>query len=63
MDRETSLLIFVVALALTIAAVIGDRARSRAPLARHALMPWHALLFVGLTGCIFMGVHLLALAG
>lgn len=61
MDRETSLLIFAVALVLTVAAIIGDRARTRAPLARHALMPWHAMLFAGLTGMIFMGVHLLSI--
>ncbi|TRW18173.1 hypothetical protein [Glacieibacterium frigidum] len=61
MDRETSLLIFAVALVLTVSAMLGDRARRRAPLAAHALVPWHALLFVGLTGMIFMGVHLLAM--
>jgi len=59
-DRETTLLIFAVSLVLTVAAIIGDRARRHAPLAAHALMPWHALLFVGLTGMIFMGVHLLS---
>lgn len=63
MDRETSLLIFAVALVMTVAAMLGDRARRRSPLAGHALVPWHALLFVGLTGMIFMGVHLLSAPG
>jgi len=62
MDRDTSIVILVLAVITTMVAMLGDRARQRAPLARHALMPWHALLFVGLTATLFMGVHLLALA-
>ena len=61
MDRDSSLVVFAFAVLATVAATLGDRARRRAPLAGHALMPWHALLFLGLTGMIFMGVHLLAL--
>ena len=61
MDRDTSLFIFALAVLATVAALLGDRARRRSPLAGHAFVPWHALLFVGLTGMIFMAVHLLAL--
>jgi hypothetical protein len=61
MDRDTSLVILALALLATVAAILGDRARQRAPLAGHALMPWHALLFIGLTATIFMTIHLIAL--
>lgn len=61
MDRDTSLIVLGCAAVLTFAALLGDRARRRTPLAGHALVPWHALLFVGLTGMVFMGIHLLTL--
>ena len=61
MDRETTLIVLVVAVVATLAGLLGDRARRRAPLAGHALLPWHGLIFVGLTACVFMAVHLLAL--
>ena len=60
MDRDTSLVVLGVSLAAAVAGWFGDRARRRAPLARHALVPWHALLFAGLTGTMFMAIHLIA---
>ena len=59
MDRSTSLIVLAVAVALTGAALLGDRARRRAPLGTLALVPWHGLAFAGLTGVLFMAVHLL----
>ena len=63
MDRSTSLVVLAVSAALALAGIIGDRARRRTPLARIALPPWHALIFVGLTGVLFMAVHLLGANG
>ena len=62
MDTETSLVVLAAALALLGTGLLGDRARRRAPLGRAALPPWHALIFVGITGTIFMAVHLLRTA-
>lgn len=62
MDRDTSLVILAVAVVVAATGWLGDRARRRSPLARHALLPWHALLFVGLTGVLFMGIHLVGSA-
>ena len=60
MDRDTSLVVLAVAVVATIVALIGDRARARSPLAKHALIPWHALMFTGMTFILVMGIHLLS---
>jgi hypothetical protein len=60
MDRDTSLVVLAVAVVVTVAALLGDRARRKAPLAAHALIPWHALMFAGLTFALVMLVHLLS---
>jgi len=59
LDRDTSLMILVAGIAATVAGLLGDRARSRAPLAPHALLPWHAVIFAGLLAVVLMAAHLL----
>ncbi|MBC7506536.1 MAG: hypothetical protein H7267_12570 [Sandarakinorhabdus sp.] len=46
---------------LSIAALAGDWARRRAPLAWHAHLPWNAMVFAGLVTILFGIVHLLGL--
>jgi hypothetical protein len=47
---------------LTLAASLGDQARRRAPLAWHAYLPWHAMIFAGIAAALFAAVHLYGLA-
>jgi hypothetical protein len=61
MNRETTIALLVVSLLLVVAGVAGDWARRRAPLAWHALLPWNAATFVGLTMVVLLSAHLLAL--
>ena len=60
MDRDTSLVVLASAVVVTIVALLGDRARRKSPLAGHALIPWHALMFTGMTFILVMGIHLLS---
>ena len=60
MDRDTSIVILVVGVVLTAIGLLGDRARLRAPLAPHALLPWHAVIFAGLLAVVLMAAHLLS---
>ena len=48
-------------IALIIAASLGDRARRRTPLAWHAHLPWHALIFLGAAAALFAAVHAMTL--
>lgn len=49
-------------LALAGVASLGDFARRRAPLAWHAHLPWHAVIFTGAALMLFAAVHLVTLA-
>ncbi len=62
MDSRTTLTIFAAGAALTLAAAWGDHARRRKPGAALALLPWHALLFLGVALMLFMAAHALTLA-
>jgi hypothetical protein len=61
MARETTILLLVLSLLLLVAGWWGDAARRRAPLAWHALLPWNAASFAGLTMAVLLLAHLLAL--
>ncbi len=54
--------LLVAGLLLSAAAVWGDKARRRAPLAWHAYVPWNALVFLGITAALFSAVHLYTMA-
>ena len=59
LDQPTTLTALLVALLLAGAAWLGLRARRRAPLAPHALVPWTGLLFVALVAAAALAAHLL----
>lgn len=61
MDSQTTIGLFVAGVLLAVAASLGDRARRRAPLAWHAHLPWHAVIFAGTATALFAAVHLYAL--
>lgn len=61
MDSQTTFWLLGGGLVMTVLASIGDRARRRAPLAWHAHLPWHALIFAGGTICLLAAVHLVTL--
>ena len=61
MDMATTLWLFGTGLGMAVAALIGDRARRRSPLAWHAHLPWNAVIFVGLALALFGCVHILGL--
>jgi hypothetical protein len=58
MDLETTIALLVASLCLAAAGVAGDVARRRAPLAWHALLPWNAAVFIGLTLALLTAAHL-----
>ncbi len=59
MDQTSSLIALGAALLVAGAGWLGLRARHRAPLAAHALVPWTALLFIGLVAAAALAAHLL----
>lgn len=61
MDSQNTIALLVAGILLIVAASLGDLARRRAPLAWHAYIPWHALLFVGMTMVLLLAVHLFTL--
>lgn len=61
MDSQTTIILLGAGLALVVIASIGDAARRRSPLAWHAYIPWHALLFGGMTAAVVLAAHLFAL--
>ena len=61
MDAATTATIFAAGALLTLGAGWGDHVRRRAPHGRLALLPWHALLFAGVTAMLLMVVHALTL--
>ena len=63
MDSQTTIILLGAGLSLVVIASIGDAARRRAPLAWHAYLPWHAMIFAGMAAALFAAVHLYSLAG
>jgi hypothetical protein len=61
MDSQTTTALFIAGLALALAASLGDRARRRAPLAWHAHLPWHAMIFTGAAVALFAAIHTITL--
>jgi hypothetical protein len=61
MDSQTTILLFGTAVALIALASLGDAARRRNPLAWHAHLPWHGLMFAGTTLAVLLAAHLLTL--
>ena len=62
MDSQNTIALLAGGLMLTLAACLGDLARRRAPLAWHANLPWHAMIFAGIAAALFAAVHLYGLA-
>jgi hypothetical protein len=62
MDSQNTIALLAGGLMLTLAASLGDLARRRAPLAWHAYLPWHAMIFAGIAAALFAAVHLYGLA-
>lgn len=62
MDSQLTLALFASGIAVAIVASLGDRARRRSPLAWHAHLPWHAIIFAGAAMALFGAVHLATLA-
>lgn len=61
MDSQTTIILLAAGLALVVIASLGDAARRRSPLAWHAYVPWHALLFGGMTLVVLLAAHLFTL--
>ncbi len=62
MDSQNTIVLLAVGILLTIVASLGDLARRRTPLAWHAYIPWHAMIFAGMAASLFGAVHLYGLA-
>jgi hypothetical protein len=63
MDSQTTIALLAGGIALVVIASLGDTGRRRAPLAWHAYVPWHAMIFAGGAMALFAAVHLYGLAG
>jgi len=61
MNLETTVMLLVGSFLLAGVGVAGDWGRRRAPLAWHALLPWNAAVFIGLTLALLSAVHLISL--
>ena len=61
MDVETTLMLLAAGVALAGAGALGGVARTQAPLAWHAHLPWNGIAFVGVAGVLFAAVHLFTL--
>lgn len=59
MDEQSTIWILGLAVALTLASIVGDAASRRAPLAWHTYLPWRPLSFLGVAVALFAVVHLL----
>jgi hypothetical protein len=62
MDSQNTIALLAGGILLTLAASLGDLARRRAPLAWHAYIPWHAMIFAGMAAALFASVHLYGMA-
>lgn len=58
MDAQTTWMLLAAGLVLALAGGLGGVARSRAPLAWHAHLPWNGVAFAGVAGALFAAVHL-----
>lgn len=61
MDLAATTALAAAGVALCLVSRWGDAARRRAPLERDAHLPWHGLMFVGLTVAAVGAAHLLTL--
>jgi hypothetical protein len=61
MDVQTTWMLLAAGLALAAAGALGGVARSRAPLAWHAHLPWNGIAFVGVAFVLVAAVHLFTL--
>ena len=61
MDQETTLFLLAAGAVVTVSGALGGVARTRAPLAWHAHLPWNGIAFVGVAGVLFAAVHLFTL--
>jgi lysylphosphatidylglycerol synthetase-like protein (DUF2156 family) len=60
-DSQTTIILLGAGLSLVVIASLGDAARRRRPLAWHAYVPWHGLMFAGMTLVVLLAAHLFAL--
>lgn len=61
MDAESTWLLLAAGAIVTVIGALGGVARTRAPLAWHAHLPWNGLAFVGAAGVLLAAVHLYTL--
>ena len=61
MERETTFMLLAAGAALAVAGALGGVARTRAPLAWHAHLPWNGIAFAGVAGVLFAAIHLYTL--
>lgn len=61
MDSQTTIVLIGGGIAMVIIGSLGDRARRHRPLAWHAYVPWHAMIFAGATLSVLLAGHLLTL--
>lgn len=61
MEQETTFVLLAAGVALAVAGALGGVARTRAPLAWHAHLPWNGIAFAGVAGVLFAAVHLYTL--
>ena len=58
MDAQTTAALLAGGLVLAAIGGLGGIARTRAPLAWHAHLPWNGFAFVGVAGALVAAVHL-----
>jgi hypothetical protein len=61
MDAETTWILLAAGAIVALAGALGGVARTRAPLAWHAHLPWNGIAFAGVAGVLFAAVHLFTL--
>ncbi len=61
METHITLYWLVGGVLLASVASLGDRLRRHRPLAWHAHLPWHAVIFTGAGMALFAAVHLFTL--
>jgi hypothetical protein len=61
MDAETTWILLAAGAAVAVIGALGGVARTRAPLAWHAHLPWNGIAFAGVAGMLFAAVHLFTL--
>ena len=61
MDAQTTMMMLAAGAAPAGAGALGGVARTRAPLAWHAHLPWNGIAFIGVAGVLVAAVHLFTL--